>query len=86
MNEYDDKNIYCRKLGQWLTFRYCRRENNDLPCRSIADCWFETLPVGEFLEKNYDGESIAYLSASPKPKLASIVDLIERAKKSKPAQ
>ena len=81
MNEYENKSNYCRKLGQWITFSYCCRENNNLPCRSIVDCWFEILPVREFLEKNYDGESIAYLSATPKPKLASIVELIERAKK-----
>lgn len=81
MNLYDNERIYCRRLGHWLTFNYCRQENNNLPCRKIMDCWFEKLEINEFLEENYREEEISYIFESSKPKLTSIVELIEQAKK-----
>ncbi|MBN1308538.1 MAG: hypothetical protein JXA18_11505 [Chitinispirillaceae bacterium] len=81
MEQYDNERIYCRKLGHWLTFHYCRLENNSLPCRTIADCWSEKMDIGGFLEENYTKEEIASVFISPKPKLASLVELIEQAKK-----
>jgi hypothetical protein len=81
MNQYDNERIYCRRLGHWLTFNYCRQENNDFPCRKIMDCWFEKLPIEEFLKENYEEEEISYIFKVQKPKLTSIVELIEQAKK-----
>ena len=31
--------IYCRKLGHYLLFSYCCREQGQLPCRQLLDCW-----------------------------------------------
>ncbi len=31
--------IYCRKLGHYLGFSYCSREQGDQPCRQILQCW-----------------------------------------------
>jgi len=45
------------------------------------DCWFEKLPIKEFLKENYKEEEISYISESSKPKLTSIIELIEKAKK-----
>jgi len=81
MHKHDNKRIYCRKLGHWLTFNYCRQENNELPCRKILDCWFEKIPIKEFLKENYTEEEISYILGSSKPKLISIIELIEQAKK-----
>ncbi len=81
MKKYDNERIYCRRLGHWLTFNYCRQENNNLPCRKIIDCWFERLEIKEFLEENFKKEEISYIFNSSKPKLTSIVELIEQAKK-----
>jgi len=81
MDQYDKERIYCRRLGHWITFNYCRQENTGLPCRKIADCWFEKLKIKEFLKKNYKEEEISYIFEHSKPKLTSIVELIEQAKK-----
>ena len=81
MDQHGNERIYCRKLGHWLTFDYCRRENSNLPCRTIVDCWSERMDTGRFLEENYTKEEISYIFTSSKPKLASIIELIEQAKK-----
>jgi len=81
MNQHDNERIYCRRLGHWLTFNYCRRESDGLPCRKIVDCWFEKLPIKEFLKENYKEEEISYVFESSKPKITSIIELIEQAKK-----
>jgi hypothetical protein len=81
MNKYDNERIYCRKLGHWLTFNYCRQENNELPCRKILDCWFEEIPIKEFLKENYTEEEISYIFGSPKSKISSLIEIIEQAKK-----
>jgi hypothetical protein len=81
MDQYDNERIYCRRLGHWLTFNYCRQETDGLPCRKIIDCWFEKLPIKEFLKGTYKEEEISYIFKSSKPKLTSIVELIDQAKK-----
>jgi len=81
MYKYDKEKIYCRRLGHWLTFNYCRQENGDLPCRKIMDCWFERLPIEEFLKENYEEEQTSYLFSSSKPKISSLIEIIEQAKK-----
>jgi hypothetical protein len=45
------------------------------------DCWFEKIQIKEFLEENYKEEEIAYIFSSSKPKITSLVELIEQAKK-----
>ena len=82
MDRYDNERIYCRRLGHWLTFDYCRQETAGLPCRKIMDCWFDKIRIEEFLKENYKEEEISYLFDSSKPKLTSIIELIEKAKKS----
>jgi len=81
MEKHDNERIYCRRLGHWLIFNYCRQESNGLPCRKIVDCWFDKLEIKEFLNENYKEEEISYIFESSRPKLTSIIELIEQAKK-----
>ena len=82
MNEqYDNEEIYCRRLGHHLTFKYCRTERGGGPCSKILDCWFEKLPIEEFINTNYSEAEIAAITAVPRPKVATLFDLIEKAKK-----
>jgi hypothetical protein len=83
MDQYDKERIYCRRLGHWITFNYCRQENAGLPCRKIVDCWFEKIQIREFLEENYEEKEISYISEPPRQKLTSIIELIEQAKNRK---
>ena len=80
IDQYDKKEIYCRKLGHHLNFNYCRICNQQLPCNLITDCWFEYLPIEQFLKKNYSKEELEAIFNPQKSKMISILDLIEKAK------
>ncbi|MBU0480085.1 MAG: hypothetical protein KKG47_03170 [Proteobacteria bacterium] len=74
--------IRCRKLGHLISFSYCRRENNGLPCMKTLDCWYVYFPVEEFLRNELSPEEWAEAFAKPqKPKVLSLVELIEQAQK-----
>ena len=72
----------CPRLGHEIAFAYCVAcgEGGGL-CWKIADCWWETFDVVGYLKDNYPEETVlTVLSARPKPKLTSIVELIQQAK------
>ena len=74
----------CPRLGGPVSFHYCRITAGEkyLPCFKIIDCWWEIFDVAAFLKTNMSAESFDRLvSAKPKPKMLSILELIEQAKK-----
>jgi hypothetical protein len=79
--QYDEKVTYCRKLGHHLAFKYCRGEREGLPCSKILDCWFQIIPVEKFIRDNYSEAGLASLAAPSRPRMMTLIDLIERAKK-----
>jgi len=81
MDKYDSINLYCRSLGHYVPFKYCRSLNNGLPCQRIKDCTYEILPIEEFLMHNYSPEQLQILSKSPQSKIGSILEIIEKVKK-----
>ena len=81
IDKHDKLKIRCRMLGHEVTFSYCRQPGGQLPCRKILDCWFETFDVEKFLRQHYSPEDIQSILTPSKPKLTSIVDLIEQARK-----
>ena len=81
IEQQDDKTIRCPRVGGEVNFRYCRFENNMLPCRWIVGCWQMHMDISKFLADHYSGEELDRIFAPPKPKIESLVDLIERAKK-----
>jgi len=84
IEEHDERNIRCRMLGHELTFGYCRRPGRDLPCSKIFDCWHETFAVEEFIHDHYTEEQIQQILAPPKPKMISLLELIQQAQKNAP--
>ncbi len=83
ITEFDKKDTYCRKLGHFVAFKYCRIEKQEekLPCAKILDCWFEKIPVQDYINKYYSKKDISYIFETSKPKITSILELIEKAKK-----
>jgi hypothetical protein len=77
---YDDREIYCRKLGHFLTFKYCRTEVGHLPCKHIRSCWYTQLQIDDFLGKNYLPLEINYLFEPPTSKMLTIYNLIRKMK------
>ena len=81
IEEYDHKTLRCPRVGGEVNFKYCRFENNMLPCRWIVGCWKNYIDINTFLEDHYTKEELALVFELPKPKIQSLVGLIEKAKK-----
>ncbi len=74
----------CRRLGQEVTFGYCRQETRGKPCRLILDCWWERFDVRAFLQSHLSVAAMAEVeraaTSPPPPKVLSLVDMIQQAK------
>ena len=79
INVFDDKEGYCRMLGHHLRFSYCRSCREGLPCFKILDCWFEEFDVRKFIEVNFSAEEIEQFLMPPKPKVQTLMTLIQQA-------
>ena len=85
MKTVDDKDSLerrCPRLGGPVPFKYCKTTGEGgMPCFKIMDCWWETFDVRTYLENNLSEAAFKSLTeAKPPDKIASILDLIERAK------
>jgi len=77
----EDYRIRCPRLGHQISFSYCRSENRGLPCFKILDCWRDHFLVEEYLKKELTSEEWERaFSGPPKPKILSLVELIQQAK------
>jgi len=84
---YDSLEIRCRLLGHQVPFRYCRSSNENLPCRKIMDCWWQRIEIETYLRGNFTPDELnRSVFAEPRPKIASLIDLIEKAKKNGSSQ
>jgi hypothetical protein len=79
--QHDYKTMRCPRVGGEVTFRFCRFENNMLPCRFIVGCWQGRIDIEAFLDKQFSEEELDKIFTPPKPKMESLVDLMEKAKK-----
>ncbi len=78
----DEFQIRCPRLGQLISFSYCRHENLGTPCFKTLDCWFDYFPVRTYLLKELSAEEFRKSFETPQqPKLASILEIIEKFKK-----
>jgi len=85
MDLYDNQEIYCRKLGHHLYFSYCRRENMGAPCSKITSCWSQRIDLSGFLKDNYPDFQDNLDNPQLKPKIASIIDILNQVKSNQSA-
>lgn len=79
----DDFNIRCPRLGHQIHYAYCRIENNGLPCFKTLDCWYRHFEVEKRLKQELTQEEWDQVfGKGAKPKMVSLLELIEQAKKS----
>ena len=83
----DELGIRCPRLGHQINFSYCRSENSGLPCFKTLDCWYHHFDVHNFLKDKLTEKEFekAFLNKG-KPKVFSLLDLIEQAKEKKGKQ
>ena len=84
IEEHNALIIYCPQLGGEVPFRYCRTVNDSLPCRKTLVCWEFRLEISRFLSEHYSSDQIERVLTPPtKTRIETILELIEKAKKSK---
>ena len=77
----DDYQIRCPRLGHQIAFSYCRVENKGLPCFKAVDCWFEHFEAEPYLKAQLTPEEWdKAFNTQTKPKVFTLLDLIEKAK------
>ncbi len=81
--QYDEKTMRCPRVGGEVNFRFCRFENNMLPCRFIVGCWQGQIDIEAFLNEHYSEEELDSIFTPPRPKMETLVDLMEKAKKAR---
>ena len=79
----DDYVMRCPRLGGNVSFDYCRNcGDGQSPCFKVFDCWWETFDVVVYFKERLSDEEFARLSNSrPKPKVSSLLELIEQARR-----
>lgn len=82
IDKYDNEKIYCRMLGHHLTFEYCRKTAQGSPCRKIFDCWYTKFDIQKFMAEHYTEDEIKNILAPSKPKMTSLIEMIQQARKS----
>ena len=72
----------CPRLGNSVPFQYCKIcGDHQQPCSKILDCWWEHFDVVRYLKDHLPApEFNRLMNAQPKPKVSSLVELIELAK------
>jgi len=80
LERYDQMEGYCRMLGHYIPFKYCRTQQNGIPCRKILDCFYERIPIQKFIDAHYSKVEKSNIFQDPAPKIHSIIELIEKAK------
>ncbi len=80
----DESEIRCPRLGHQIYFSYCRTENQGLPCMKTLDCWHMHFEVEAYLKKQLsEAEWEKAFRQQVKPKMLSLLELMEQAKKRK---
>ncbi|NLW49574.1 MAG: hypothetical protein GXY85_01850 [Candidatus Brocadiaceae bacterium] len=83
IDEHDARRLRCRRLGHEVAFRYCRTQEGDTVCPLVLDCWWEVFDVAGFLREHLEPEAFGTLARRGfRPKVASLLDLIEQARRS----
>jgi hypothetical protein len=79
----DDLVIRCPRLGSDVGFGYCRKcGDGQSPCFKVFDCWWKTFDVVAYFKERLPEEEFEKLARSkPKPKVLSLLELIEQARR-----
>ena len=81
LTEHDSLSRRCPMLGHEVAFSYCRRPGQENPCRKMFDCWWEAIDIRAFVADNYSEEIQNAMIQPPKPKMLSLIEIIEQARR-----
>jgi hypothetical protein len=79
--DHDDRVRRCPLLGHEVAFSYCRCPGRENPCDKMLDCWHETFDIRTYVAERYGEETLKAMARPPKPKMLSLLEIIEQAQK-----
>ena len=79
LEQHDAEQIRCVHLGGPVTFGYCRRVAEGLPCKLIIGCWHGRLDVIAFLRGHFAADQLRQaLQPEPGSKLDQFIEMLGR--------
>lgn len=72
------QHFWCPLLGQTMTFGYCRRMADGLPCHRVLICFESHFPVQQFLDYHFDAATQARFLAAPKGRMERVVETLDK--------
>jgi len=79
---FEEIQIRCPRLGGLVSFEYCRVEDRQRPCTRAVACWSARFDAERFFRENLDPEEFQErFHKAPLSKIATLIDLIEKARK-----
>jgi hypothetical protein len=83
---FDRLDTRCPRLGGEVTFDYCRKMGEGLPCSRSLLCWAPQFPVMEYMIRVLDSDEWRQVfEQPPKPRLSSVLEAAHRAQGDEPA-
>jgi len=80
ISQYDQvQHFWCPVLGQTITFGYCRRTAEGLPCHRVVTCFSPHFAVEAFLAEHYTPAEQERFLAPPKGRLQRVLDALAQA-------
>jgi len=76
--QHDGQEAYCRSLGHYVRFGYCRAAGGELPCARVTECWAGRIPVEEYLRDHFTPQELERAFAPRPGKLETILELAQR--------
>jgi N utilization substance protein B len=86
LDSSDNFSKRCPRLGGPVPLSYCMQSGEgSLPCFKVIDCWWQDFDIQTYLgERLTQDEFDRLINSKPPAKVASLVELIEQAKKLSP--
>lgn len=77
---FDALEMRCPRLGGEVTFAYCRKIGDGLPCTRSLICWEAPFPVADYMARVLtEDEWRAVFEAPPKKRLDAILEAASQA-------
>ena len=79
---FDHLELRCPQLGGEVTFGYCRKLQEGLPCNRALVCWELKFPVIDYFRLVLKDETFERIFATPsKSRVEKFLDTVDQAKK-----
>ena len=78
---FDQLDLRCPRLGGTVTFDYCRKVSQGLPCSRSLLCWAPQFPVMEYMIRVLDQDEWQQVfEQPPQARLSSVLEAADKAR------